>query len=199
MNLLVIFLHFGLFSTSKCCYAGMHDLTPFVYNTPREMQARLLMEEDIEEFEGQLIQWHQFILDKDQNQIGACSSTNENQTSTKYAALTFAEKQRYFDEISIIFLENDKDGDGFLTKDEFESMPVSYLSNADQESKDHLFDMYLSSGGDKIEINRASSRQIWSMCKLRKGLSGLQTYPLIFMFLFLVTKMYCNRKRSLDK
>ena len=47
--------------------------------------------------------------------------TNANHTS-KYASLTFAEKQRFFDEISIIFLENDLDNDGFLTKEEFEAI-----------------------------------------------------------------------------
>ena len=63
MNLLVIFLHFGMFSTNKICFAGMHDLIPFIYNTPREMHARLLMEKDIEQFEGQLIQWHKLMLE----------------------------------------------------------------------------------------------------------------------------------------
>ena len=52
MNLLLVFLHFGMFSSDKCCFAGMHDHIPFIYNTPREMHARLLMEEDIEEFKG---------------------------------------------------------------------------------------------------------------------------------------------------
>ena len=92
----------------------MHDLTPFVYNTPREMHARLLMEEDIEEFEGQLIQWHQFMIKEQSLLVNLNCTTDVNQTS-KYASLSFADKQRYFDEISIIFLENDLDSDGFLT------------------------------------------------------------------------------------
>ena len=94
----------------------MHDLTPFVYNTPREMHSRLLMEQDIEEFEGQLIQWHQLMLLEQEKQVLSVNcSTNVNQTS-KYGSLSFADKERYFDEISVIFLENDMDGDGFLTK-----------------------------------------------------------------------------------
>lgn len=47
--------------------------------------------------------------------------TTTNYTS-KFAKLTYAQKQRYFDEIAIIFLENDKNDDGFLSKEEFESI-----------------------------------------------------------------------------
>ena len=110
-NLLMILLHFGVFSDDKLCYAGMHDLEPFVYNTLRELNARLLMEQDIEDFEGQLEQWHSLMIDSE-------SKPNANTTS-EYSALTFSEKERYFDEIAIIFLENDLNDDGFLDFDEF--------------------------------------------------------------------------------
>ena len=46
----------------------------------------------------------------------------EKSSSSKFASLSFADKQRFFDEIAIIFLENDLDNDGYLTKDEFESI-----------------------------------------------------------------------------
>ena len=63
------------------------------------------------EFEGQLEQWHSLMIDSE-------SKPNANTTS-KYSALTFSEKERYFDEIAIIFLENDLNDDGFLDFDEF--------------------------------------------------------------------------------
>ena len=125
------------------------------------------MEKDIEQFEGQLIQWHKLMLEgespwvayqppqvtseppqtTDQPQevaVSECSVVDgEKSSSSKFASLSFADKQRFFDEIAIIFLENDLDNDGYLTKDEFESIQVSYLNNAKQDDKDELFKMYL--------------------------------------------------------
>lgn len=100
----------------------------------------------------------------EQSQQSSVCSLSEATETSKYTSLTFAEKQRFFDEIAIIFLENDLNDDGFLSRQEFESIQVSYMHNAEQDDKDELFNMYKRSPEAQIEINRASSRQIWSQC-----------------------------------
>lgn len=57
-----------------------------------------------------------------------------------------------------------------------------------------MFDQYDKDEDDLIHIQKTSSRQIWNMSKLIKGISGLQAYPIILLSFYGFLKLCCLNK-----